>query len=641
MVEKKARVADTQRRLTDEILQAQDQENAQATTRLTVVPTSTSTDIPDGTGLGACDSSSVDSVVSTSLDKNEVEYDSLNQQQKTGVTLAIERLSYCLIGPAGSGKTTTVRSVSKAIADADLASTLNCEFESEQWTKKFFNNTTKVYTPNGYVNVGMKSIAIMSFTNQAVRNIRECMPDEFKKNCTTIHNILEFVPVIYEDENDLTAEGLPKEKKVFAPTYGTLWNQAGGNILPHIDLVVIEEAGNVSLELFELFLSALPRPSETQFIFLGDLNQLPPPFNDGILGFKQLELPVVELTEVYRNVGIITKLAHRILEGKPILDKEAATLSRTDPETKDKIEFIKFSKKYDARQATKQLGLWLKRSIVDGSFTPEDTTVLIPFNVQFGTVELNKYIMQGINERDGLEVYEVEARGIKSYHCIGDRYIFNKNYHTITKIELNPDHIGKKPILPSKYLTRFGTALQGKRAEVFGAEDHRDTEGMSAEDILNATISSVESETVQATHTITLLNEEFGTEVELSSGNINSLLPLYCLTVHKSQGSEFPKVLLVLHHTHSNMASRELFYTGITRARQELTVMYSGNYTNSYKETGNSMMTKCLIRQKIPGLTAEDKLKFFRKRARDYILSGGDGKVLKMLTELKQQGKLI
>lgn len=577
-------------------------------------------------------------VVDNALDKSEVDYDHLNSEQQTGVKLAVARHSYCLIGPAGSGKTTTVRSVAKALSDANVASTLDCKEDGGQWTKKFFNNPLEEY--NGVPTGGMKSIAIMSFTNQAVRNIRECMPDEFKLNCTTIHNILEFIPVEFEDENDLDEYGTPKTKQVFAPTYGTLWNQAMGNILPHIDLVVIEEAGNVSLELFELFLSALPSPTETQFIFLGDLNQLPPPFNDGILGFKQLELPVVELTEVYRNVGIITKLAHRILEGKPILDNEAAKLSRTDPDSGDTITFIKFKKKYDAREATKQIGLWLKRSIISGKFTPEDTTVLIPFNVQFGTEALNKYIMQGINERDNLPVYEVTARGIKSYLCIGDRYIFNKNYHRITGIKLNPKYGGKPAIAPSVHLTRFGTAMNGKRTEVFGTEDTSNTDNLSTEDLLNATIESVESETVQATHVITLLNEEFGTEIDISAGNINSLLPLYCLTVHKSQGSEFDKVLLILHHTHSNMASREIFYTGVTRAKKEITVMYSGNYTNSYKEIGTSMMNKCLVRQKIAGDTATEKLEFFRKRARDYILSGGDGKVLKMLKSLKEEGKI-
>jgi len=42
-------------------------------------------------------------------------------------------------------------------------------------------------------------------------------------------------------------------------------------------------------------------PHKPQCVFLGDIRQLPPVFGTAILGFKMLELPVVELTEVYRQ----------------------------------------------------------------------------------------------------------------------------------------------------------------------------------------------------------------------------------------------------------------------------------------------------------------------------------------------------
>jgi len=47
---------------------------------------------------------------------------------------------------------------------------------------------------------------------------------------------------------------------------------------------------------------------------------------------------------------------------------------------------------------------------------------------------------------------------------------------------------------------------------------------------------------------------------------------VYAMTVHKSQGSEFDAVLLVLGETHSPVMTRELLYTGITRARARLTI---------------------------------------------------------------------
>ena len=48
--------------------------------------------------------------------------------------------------------------------------------------------------------------------------------------------------------------------------------------------------------------------------------------------------------------------------------------------------------------------------------------------------------------------------------------------------------------------------------------------------------------------------------------------PAYALTVHKAQGSEFGRVLLVLPDTVSRVLSRELLYTGLTRAREAVTL---------------------------------------------------------------------
>ena len=48
--------------------------------------------------------------------------------------------------------------------------------------------------------------------------------------------------------------------------------------------------------------------------------------------------------------------------------------------------------------------------------------------------------------------------------------------------------------------------------------------------------------------------------------------PAYALTVHKAQGSEFDRVLLVLPEASSRVLSRELLYTGLTRAKTALTL---------------------------------------------------------------------
>ncbi|MGF1615169.1 MAG: exodeoxyribonuclease V subunit alpha [Gammaproteobacteria bacterium] len=51
---------------------------------------------------------------------------------------------------------------------------------------------------------------------------------------------------------------------------------------------------------------------------------------------------------------------------------------------------------------------------------------------------------------------------------------------------------------------------------------------------------------------------------------------VYAMTVHKSQGSEFEKVLLILPDVESRVITRELLYTGITRAKRKVTLRASG-----------------------------------------------------------------
>lgn len=55
--------------------------------------------------------------------------------------------------------------------------------------------------------------------------------------------------------------------------------------------------------------------------------------------------------------------------------------------------------------------------------------------------------------------------------------------------------------------------------------------------------------------------------VEIPPGNLDELQPAYALTVHKSQGSEFPCVVMPVHSTNHIMLKRNLLYTAVTRAR--------------------------------------------------------------------------
>jgi len=70
-----------------------------------------------------------------------------------------------------------------------------------------------------------------------------------------------------------------------------------------------------------------------------------------------------------------------------------------------------------------------------------------------------------------------------------------------------------------------------------------------------------------------LLVDFDGRAVTYDRDAANSLQLAYALTVHKSQGSEWPHVVVVCHSTHSYMLSRQLIYTALTRAKESVTIV--------------------------------------------------------------------
>ena len=59
-----------------------------------------------------------------------------------------------------------------------------------------------------------------------------------------------------------------------------------------------------------------------------------------------------------------------------------------------------------------------------------------------------------------------------------------------------------------------------------------------------------------------------GRPVEYGPGDLDELVLAYATTIHKSQGSEYPAVIVIVHTQHYVMLQRNLLYTAITRGRR-------------------------------------------------------------------------
>lgn len=505
-----------------------------------------------------------------------------NSKQQEFITLAASGKSCILIGAAGTGKTTCMKGTVTNLIQSGFAGILNAMDHKHLLSE----------TPG---------IVVCAYTRRAVANIRKNMPEDMKSNCITIHKLLEYQPVYYEDIDPRTGD--TKNKMVFEPTRNM------GNPLPSsIRTIIFEESSMIGTDLYKEVIRACPhRP---QLIFLGDIQQLPPVFGPAILGFKLLELPVVELTEVYRQAleSPIISLAHRILANNPIPPTEYK-----DWHKPGQLKIHPWAKKISAETALSTIALFFcgnsiqadrdtSKPIVPGAilqkiYDPEEDMILIPFNKAFGTDELNKHIANFLARQRNAYTYEIVAGFERYYLSPGDKVLYDKEDATILKIEKNPAYSGAVPVPESQTLDYWGYD------PVKHPVSEEDTNQEAIDFMLNqAAAADGEDRVRQCSHIITVQMRDSESELRLTKASeVNTLLLGYCLTVHKSQGSEWRRVFFITHQSHNTMLQRELIYTAVTRAREDLFVICEPE-----------LFIRGIQSQRVKGDTLAEKAEFFK-----------------------------
>lgn len=553
-----------------------------------------------------------------------------NEQQSKAIRMfGLEGKSGCLIGPAGTGKTTTMRAIIRAIILSGRVPIL-----SEGLGHK-------------YLRGGLPGIFGGSFTRIATRNLKNNCPPDIQDNVHTVHRLLEFEPEVFDVADPI--KGGTKKVRVFKPTRNAFRS------LPRELLVfLLDETSMIGVRLHEQLIDAIHPAITPQILYIGDIAQIPPVMDDAILGYKMLEFlkvdQLVELTEVYRHAGAIVHLANHIRVGntipdnrsvlpylgnlrklpKKLVDEHIAKWSKEEDGSKVTIHLWKTRLEGDVGQikALRNLGDYeptklgfFPKEIIEGRYNPLTDMILIPYNKAVGTTELNKYIAQFLQKQrveaatpetmDTHKVHEVIAGFNKHYFAVGDKVFYEREEAIITKINVNAMYAGRATKVPSVTLDRWGHDRAGQGTQIPGDQTPID----DVEMLLNIDIGSIDDERKnQASHVLYLkkLADMGDDSVEpddiKTAADINALIFGYALTIHKSQGSQWKKVYCVFHNSHNRNLQRELLYTAITRAQKEL-------YVIAEPET----FIQGVLSQHIIGNSLEEKAKFFITKAQENL----------------------
>lgn len=494
----------------------------------------------------------------------------LNEKQQLAKELAFAGKTFCLTGAAGTGKTTAQREIARSLLQQNKLGFHDFRIQGsggERWEGP--------------------SVAFVAYTRIASGNLKKAihkdpqLADIFLHNVTTVHNLLEYEPEFYWNYET------NKESMRFVP------RRTAANPLSLTHLI-IEEASQLDLDLWSKLYAALPRG--TQIIFLGDINQLQPVFGPSILNYGLVQIPVIELIEVYRQKegSLILENAHRILKGQSLLEGEDFKIVRGG------------DKQFSQEKLSTSLALTLNKWFEIGEYDPEQDIVLSPFNKQaLGTDNMNRWISQYLGQKREAIVYHVIAGIQQLYLAVGDKVFYNKRVGIIKSINKNGEYQGKAPLMHSKDLTRFGNYVSNGNKEEEETEEFNlaGYENIDLEKMMEE--NSKEELVRQASHIVTLSMEDDEEETLSAVGDFNAqkFSLGYCLTVHKAQGCEWRHVYIILHKDHSIMAYRELLYTAVTRASQKVVLIAK-----------DFMLDKAIATQRIKGNTLKDKIEYFNAK---------------------------
>lgn len=360
--------------------------------------------------------------------------------------------------------------------------------------------------------VGAAKVAVCAPTGKAAVRITEKMAEaKLPLKATTIHGLLKVRPVE-------TSDG------------GWGFEYGPENKLPYSHIVLDEGSMPDVGIMASLLLACTPG---TNLLIVGDPHQLPPVGHGAFLRDAiAAGVPRGHLSEIRRNAGLIVRACHQIKDGK--IPSLSDSLRAWPTDNLIQLPWPKEDRPTDRakqqRDRLDELYDWLPRA---GSWDQiNDVQVITARNAT--RVALNAHLQQRLNAAG--------ERGPVGKYRVGDKVICLKNGF-VTDLE---DSNHKQIYVANGDIGRV-RRFSGRTMAV---------ELLSPRRLVGVPLTKKAEEDVEA-H-----SKEMGGEGK-SAGSWDLA---YCITAHKSQGSEMPVAIFIVEGA-GKLGSRELIYTAISRAK--------------------------------------------------------------------------
>lgn len=317
------------------------------------------------------------------------------------------------------------------------------------------------------------------------------------------------------------------------------------------DIIFIDEASMIDVFLMRSLLKAINY--NCQIVLIGDVNQLPAVGAGNVLNDMILSETVgcIKLNKVYRQEqgGLIAVNSHTILNGEyPVFEQTIQS------------ECMLIDKSGDLSKMDAVVGLNL--NILESKYAIDpirDVQILAPSKKDLcGTVNINLILQERFQARYGISSAGIE--GVRNKFFVGDKVIQTRNNYEIQWI------------------------MQADRRQTGKA-------------VLNGEVGFVVNCGPSDGVVSVLFDEE--RLVDYNQTDLEDLELAYAITVHKSQGSEYPVVILVLPDAPWILMTRNLLYTAFSRAKKRVFVItekriLSSMIKNTTVSKRNTMLLKLL-----------------------------------------------